>query len=666
MRIDTKNPMTSQTLRQTPARKTLVVALALAVISIALAPVAQATTTIFGPFPRITATYGVGTVTIVPPTTNSPGPWSYVSSNPAVAKVNGGVLIILSTGSSTITATQAASGVYTERSRSALLLVTPGTPTVGAFASQSVSITQGTFKLNPPTSTSNGGWTFTSSKPAIASVSGNVVTFLDGGVVEITATQSNTNLFTGATAKMTLTVVALVPVLGTFGNITLMKDSVGSVTLIAPTSTGPGSWSFTSSNPAVATINGATLTPVGLGTTTITATQAHSGNYASATVSMTATIQAALPTIGAFPNMTAAFSASSANTLVISVPTSNSAGGWTLTSSDPTVASIPASAIAAGGSATATLRKPGATLITATQAGVGNYGSSTPVAMTLTVVGTPTIGAWANIEKVIKDSDFTLTPPTTNSPNAWTYTSADTNVVDVVAGVVKVKGAGQTTITATQAASPTWAQGVATLTIRVLGDIPTIGAFAPMQGTVGDLPLAIKPPTTNSLGVWTYTSSDPKVVTITAGTIVFVGAGTATISAMQLPHGNYSQSNTVQALVTVKAGAVLPTPTPSASASPKPSATPTPTVTAKPTPSATAKPTPAPSVNPIAKPVVTVTVLKRVITISVTKAAAGAKVTATINKVAAKIGKNTVTAGIKTVVVKIAGKVVYTRGLTIK
>ena len=49
-----------------------------------------------------------------------------------------------------------------------------------------------------------------------------------------------------------------------------------------------------------------------------------------------------------------------------------------------------------------------------------------------------------------------------------------------------------------------------------------------------------------------------------------------------------------------------------------------------------------------------------------TKAAVGAKVTATINKVAAKIGKNTVKPGVKTVVIKIAGKVVYTRGMTIK
>ena len=650
MHIDMNNPaMTSRT----PAKKTLVLALAIAIISVALAPIAQATTTILGAFPKISVSYGVGTYTMVPPTSNSPGPWSYTSSDLKVATVNGGVLNILSTGYTTITATQAASGVYTERARTTSLTVTPGIPTIGVFTPQSVSITAKTFKLTPPTSTSTGGWTFTSSKPAIASVSGNVVTLLDGGVVEITATQSNTLLFTSATTKMSLTIVAIAPVLGTFGNLTLMKDSVGSVTLIAPTSTSPGPWTFTSSNLAVATITGTTLKPVGLGTSTITALQAHSGNYASATTSMTVTIQAALPTLGAFENVTAPFSSTSANTLVIKVPTSNSTGAWTLVSSDPTVASIVGT--------TATLRKPGATLITATQAGLGNYGASTPVAMTLTVVGTPTIGAWANIEKVIKDSDFTLVPPTTNSPEAWVYTSGNTNVADVVAGVVKIKGAGTTTITATQPASATWAQGVATLTIRVLGDIPTIGAFAPMQATEGDAPLAIKAPTTNSLGAWVYTSSDPKVATVNAGTLVIVGAGSATVTAMQMPLGNYSQSNTVQTTLTVKAKPVVtPTPTPTVCASN------TSVGCTPPTPKPTPTPTATQTIKPIVKPVVTVTVVNRVITISVTKAAVGAKVTATINKVAAKIGKNTVKPGVKTVVIKIAGKVVYTRGMTIK
>ncbi|MCX6429587.1 MAG: hypothetical protein NTX12_01175, partial [Actinobacteria bacterium] len=114
------------------------------------------------------------------------------------------------------------------------------------------------------------------------------------------------------------------------------------------------------------------------------------------------------------------------------------------------------------------------------------------------------------------------------------------------------------------------------------GAIPTLGAFSPMTATVGDAPLTIKFPTSDSTGTWTFTSSDPKVATINGSTLTIVGAGTSTISATQSPSGIYSQSNTAQSTLTVKAKAT-PTPT----ASPTPTPTPSPTVTPKPSPSPT-------------------------------------------------------------------------------
>ena len=224
-----------------------------------------------------------------------------------VATVAGSTLTLFSAGSSTITATQAASGVYTQRSRSTLLIVGPGTPTLGEFADQTISITRQSFTLTPPTSTSNGSWTYISANPLIASITDNVVKFLDGGKVEIIATQSNTLNWKSASTRMTLTIVAIPAVIGTFGDITLNKDSVGSITLIPPTSNSPGTWSFTSSNPQVATIYGRTLTPIAIGTSIITAIQTHSGNYGSAKISMILTVQAALPPLGAFADVTAPF-----------------------------------------------------------------------------------------------------------------------------------------------------------------------------------------------------------------------------------------------------------------------------------------------------------------------------------------------------------------------
>jgi hypothetical protein len=702
-----------------------ILALTLSLMAMTISPPAQAAVTTLGPFPIIIKTFDIGKFTMVPPTSNSPGAWTFSSSDPTVATITGSTVNIISTGASSITASQAASGAYAARSRSTVLRINSGPPTLGNFPAQSISILQRTLILTPPTSTSDGKWMFTSLNPAIASISGNRVSVLDGGKVEITATQSNTKNWTTASAKMILTVIALDPMIGTFGNITIMKDSVGSLTLIPPTSLSHAWWTFTSSNPAVATVVGVVLTPLSLGTTTITATQAHVGDYASASTSMTVTVLAALPSKGAFPDVTATLSSSTPKTVTLVAPTSNSPGIWTFTSSDPTIATT--------NGAIVTLLKPGIITITATQAAAGSYGSSAPVSMTLTVLGTPAIGAWTNVEKVIKDADFVMVPPTSDSPGTWTFTSSDPTVLAVVGNVAKVVGAGQATITAIQAATSIWSQAIAHLTVRVLGDIPTIGAFSPINAGLGDAPFAIKAPISNSLGVWKYTSSDNKVATVSGTTLTVVGVGVATITATQNPGGKYSQSNTVQTTVTVKPkpvvgdfsnlkitfGTVAPTlivPTSTSTvawsylssnmavvtiadsviqmrglgkatitaaqagtadfapisktftieviAPPvvKPTPKPTPTPTVKPTPKPTVKPTPKPTVKPTPKPTIKVGTFKRVITVVVT----GATAKVTINGTPAKVGRNAVKPGKWSVVVMINGDVAYAKILTIK
>ncbi|HEX7404916.1 MAG TPA: hypothetical protein VF307_03215 [Candidatus Nanopelagicaceae bacterium] len=703
----------NKTMRQR-FRSGSILVLTLSLIALTATPSAQATVTTLGPFPIITQTFDVGKFTVVPPTSNSPGTWTFSSSDPTVATITGSTVNIISTGWSYITASQAASGLYPARSRATVLRINPGAPTLGSFSDQSISILQKTVTLTPPTSTSDGKWSFTSSNPAIASVNGNNVSVLDSGKVAITATQSNTKNWTTASTKMTLTIVALDPMLGTFGSITIMKDSVGSLTLIPPTSLSQAWWTFTSSNPAVATVVGNILTPHAIGTSTITATQAHVGDYASASTSMTVTVLAALPSQGSFRDVTVTLSSSNALSLV--APASNSPGVWTFISSNPMIATV--------NGAIATLLKPGIATITATQAAAGTYGPSSPVSMTLTVVGTPAVGAWTGFAKVFKDADFVLAPPISDSPGTWTFTSSDRNVVLVTGNVAKVVGAGQSTITARQAATPIWLQAIAHMTVRVLGDIPTIGAFSPINAGLGDAPITIKAPTSNSLGVWTYTSSDKKVATVSGASLTIVGVGVATITATQNPLGSFSKSNTVQTTVTVKPrpvvgnfsnlkitfgtvapALVVPSSTSTATWSYKSSnsavvtitdsiiqmrgvgkatitatqagtvdfahiskkftievVAPTPKPTVKPTPKPTVKPTPQPTVKPVVAPTIRVGTFKRVITVVVT----GAIAKVTINGAPAKVGKNKVPAGKWSVVITINGDVVYAKILTIK
>ena len=368
---------------------------------------------------------------------------------------------------------------------------------------------------------------------------------------------------------------------------------------------------------------------------------------------MTVTVQAAIPTVGAFPSVSATFTPTSTKTLTLTAPTSNSTGAWSYASSDSTIATIQGAVV--------TFLKPGTSTITATQSASGNYGASTPLTMVLAIVGVPTIGTWNSFEKVIKDSDFALVPPTSTSPSSWTYTSSDTKVIEITGGNAKVVGAGSATITATQVATPIWEKATAQIVIRVLGDIPTVGSLASIEATMGDAPIAMKAPTSNSSGVWSYSSSDKNVVTFNAASMVVVGPGSATITATQLPAGNFSQSNTVQAKVTIKPNPVVastPTPQPSTSAS----ASPQPTASGSPIPKPTTSLTPKPTFSPTPKLTLKVTAIARVITIASTKP----KTKVTIDGVSAKVGSNAVKPGARSVIVSVAGKVVYRKTFSIK
>jgi hypothetical protein len=78
----------------------------------------------------------------------------------------------------------------------------------------------------------------------------------------------------------------------TLGNFPAITKTVGDepFTLTAPSSDGPGAFSYTSSNAAVATIAGNVVTIVGAGTSTITANQAASGSYNASSTSATLTV----------------------------------------------------------------------------------------------------------------------------------------------------------------------------------------------------------------------------------------------------------------------------------------------------------------------------------------------------------------------------------------
>ena len=81
-------------------------------------------------------------------------------------------------------------------------------------------------------------------------------------------------------------------------------------------------------------------------------------------------------------------------------------------------------------------------------------------------------------------------------------------------------------------------------------NLPTISGFSiPSSLLVGAAPFTITPPTSNSNGVFTYSSSDTTVATISGNTVTIVGAGTTVITANQAAAGSYSSGSASATLV---------------------------------------------------------------------------------------------------------------------
>ena len=158
-----------------------------------------------------------------------------------------------------------------------------------------------TFGLTATGGASGNAITFTSSNTNVATISGTTVTIVGAGTTTITASQAG-SLFYNAPADVTQTFTVnkgTQTITFDLGNNATKTFGDAAFDLTATGGASSNAITFTSSNTGVATISGTKVTIVGLGTTTITASQAGNDNYSAATdVTQTLTVQS---TITALP-----------------------------------------------------------------------------------------------------------------------------------------------------------------------------------------------------------------------------------------------------------------------------------------------------------------------------------------------------------------------------
>jgi hypothetical protein len=283
------------------------------------------------------AKYGDGPVSITPPTSNSPGLFSYKSLNTFVATISGSTITIESIGYAFITATQAETPNYTSAITITTFQVIKGDPIITGFNIPSAVYGAPSFRITAPNSTSTGTFTYTSLNTDVATISGNTITIVDTGSSTIIATQAATYYYNSGTATTTFTVNSATPTLSDF-YIPSATFGDSPVSITPPTSTSNGAFTYISETPSVATVeNGNKLRIVGAGIAIIKATQAATDDYLEATITTEFIVKKADPQIGNFsiPQAT-----NGNPPFQISPPTSTSTGPFTCMSSNPLVATV--------------------------------------------------------------------------------------------------------------------------------------------------------------------------------------------------------------------------------------------------------------------------------------------------------------------------------------
>jgi len=496
------------------------------------------TSTSLSNFSIPTKTVGNSAFTITQPTTNSSGSFSYSSSNTSVATISGNTITIVGAGTATITATQATTETHTSATTTTTLQVDKITTSITGFSIPSKTFGNSTFTITSPTSNSNGSFSYTSSNTSVATISGNTITIVGVGSTTITASQAETTSYTSATLTTTFQVSKGTPSITGF-SIPTKTYGDSSFTITQPISNSTGTFSYSSSNTSVATISGNTITIVGPGTATITASQGDSTNFNSGTKTATFQVDKITPSINNFSLPTRRYGTSP---FIITTPTSTSNGTFSYVSSDESVATVSGNIITIVGAGTAT--------ITSTQAETEFYKSETVTSTIQVSKAIPSISSFSIPTKNYEDSTFTITPPTSNSSGSFSYVSSDESVATISGDTVTIVGVGTANIIATQTETSEFTPGSIITSFQVGKAVLSISDFSIPTKTYGYSPFTITPPTSDSNGSFNYISADPSVATISGNTITIVGAGTANILAIQTKTSGYT-SGTITASFTV-------------------------------------------------------------------------------------------------------------------
>ncbi|HKI96185.1 MAG TPA: Ig-like domain-containing protein, partial [Gemmatimonadales bacterium] len=390
--------------------------------------------------------------------------FAWTSADPGIATVGStsGVATAVANGLTTITATgggASGSATLTVAQRVASVTVSPATAASHALGDTTTFVASGVDANGHPVP--DAVFTWSSSAPAVASVdpATGTATAVGNGTAQVVATADGASGSGTLTVAQTITSVSVSPTTDTLYALGATQQFVGTARDANDSVVPNATFSWTSSAPAVATVNPASgiATADADGTTTITGTAGGHAAIATLVVRQRAASIVVTPSastltaLGATQQFTA--SARDANGNVVPGVT------FTWASGTPSVATI------AAATGLATADTDGTTIITASGAGLSGAATLTvqqavasvtlsPASATLDAIGaTQTFGATA------RDANGNVVP---NATFVWSSSAPAVATIDPSTGVATATGNGTTTITATASG----VSGTATLDVQ--------------------------------------------------------------------------------------------------------------------------------------------------------------------------------------------------------
>ena len=461
----------------------------------------------------------------------SNNPITFTSSNEAVATITGTTVTIVGAGSTDITASQAgdatkfASATTLQKltiNKAPLTVTVDNAERVYGAANPIFDATATGFVNNDTDAILTGAPIITTTATAASQVGSYTISATQGS---LSAANNNYSfIFVDGTLAVGLASQTI-----TFDAVPVKIYGEAAFDLSA---TGGGSnnpVTFVSSNEAVAKVIDKTVTIVGAGSATITASQASDHNYASATTQQTLTVAKAPLTVstlasraygaanpvfapiytGFVNNDTATAPAlQGAPSFVTTADATSPAGNYTISTSVGNLSSNNYTLNFVDG--TLTVTKADQTIDFAPPASV-------------TYLGTP-----ITLSAVASSGLAPVTFSVSSGPGSWDGTTLTFN------------GAGTILVQASQAGDANYNSAQVTKSITVQKAAQTIGAvtFNPGSLVVGGS-TAVSASAGSGLGV-SFSSLSESVCTVNGSTVIGVSAGTCSIAANQAGNGNFN------------------------------------------------------------------------------------------------------------------------------